>query len=164
MPGFGHFVEQLTQLSRMMGKPQKLQRLLATCADAPEHLPYSAALQSRSYTHCKIYDKRWGSLIAAMELAQEIEGPLRAIWDMDKFLFGGGNPKHARELDLKLFDEAVSSEQFWCYRAVFAEIIDSLSHFTHWAESCACHGHSVILSFHSLRLRCASAASPWNCG
>ena len=91
-----------------MGKPQKLQRLLATCADAPEHLPYRAALQSRSHTHCKIYDKRWGSLIVAMELAQEIEGPLRAVWDMDKFLFGGGNPKNARELDLKLFDEAVS--------------------------------------------------------
>ena len=118
VPGFSPFVDKLTQVSRLIGKPQKLERLVSTCTEEVEHWPHRAALQSSSYLHAKIYDKRWGTLTAAMEMAGDIEGPLRAIWNLEKFLHGSGNPKNARELDVKLLDEAVQSELFWCYRVL----------------------------------------------
>ena len=144
VPGFEAFLQEMTQVARLLGKKYSLERLLATCCSSDDTMLFRPAFNRKSLTHLKVYEGRWGSVATAIQTLGELEPALRACWSREKYTYqnaGGARGRGAaQEVDVGVVDSAICSHYFWCYRASMEMVANTVEHCMHWAETCICHG------------------------
>ena len=149
VPEFSKFVDDLTQVSRLLSKKHYFQRFLSTCCnpqgDERAGL-FRSAFTTRSLTSLRVFEGRWGSVANSIIQLGSLEGALRATWSREKFGFGKVTTTTAKAVNISIVDAAIQSDYFWLLRAAFQVISECLVRAMHWAESCPCHAHHGLLS------------------
>ena len=155
------FVEQLTQVCKLLSSRISRQRLLETCFAEPPWSAFQARFESFT---AQVYGGRWNT---AMEAAQDLLPLiqiLRRAWSASKFGVKGQDRDgeepdgdRSRVLSLKVVDEALRSSMFPAYLHAMHRVAECLSHISHWAESCPCANHSSDRAKQTCPLRSSRA-------
>lgn len=138
-----HFLEELTHVTRLLGRKWSRQRLVSTCFAQPPQAAFAGQLLSFSGG---VYQGRWGSIVEAVSSLVPLERPLRFAWSKKAYLFGGAEaalPAAERErpggVRVATVDSAINSPLFWGYLRCIDTCAEVLEVFCKWAEGCPCH-------------------------
>ena len=149
MSWWGRYVQHLCSVSRLLTKGHLRQRFLSTCCcNYPWSLQHHLAEQFQAPVHLA----RWGTVAAATEaLHDPLIQMLRQCWSKAKFTFNQtedvqvervlveGEDVPPAEHEHQAIHEAITSAQFWGYRAMFSELASCIRSLMEWVESCPCH-------------------------
>ncbi|CAE6948873.1 unnamed protein product [Symbiodinium microadriaticum] len=155
------FVEQLTQVCKLLSLRISRQRLLETCFADPPWSAFQARFES---FNAQVYGGRWNTAMEAVEDLLPLIQILRRAWSASKFGVKGpdrdgeepGGDK-SRVLSLHVVDEALRSSMFPAYLHAMHRVAECLSHISHWAESCPCASHSSDKTAQTCPLRSSRA-------
>eukprot|EP00969_Alexandrium_andersonii_P043173 1893320-Alexandrium_andersonii.AAC.1 len=86
MEGWGPFIDQLNALSRLLCRPENVERFVQNCLRQGGHAQY-VHLFTRAFP--PIAEWRWGTLLRTLEWLLPLEAVLRRAWDPDTFGRGG---------------------------------------------------------------------------
>jgi len=133
------FMDLLKHICRLLTNRWTKRRLLQECFSSGPAQVFSDAIRS---FHDKVYDKRWGTAMAAVNNLLPLFTGIRFGWDLTRFTHGrvqhnDDDDEHSCDLDKA--NTAIESLLFWGYclmADVFAWLFLYLSH---WFDSCPCH-------------------------
>jgi hypothetical protein len=136
------FVDNLSQVCRLLSRRWTSSRLLSTCFD---EMPARAFCEDVGSFHHFVYKGRWGSVLAAVKDLLPLQRALQFAWSLEKFNFGGGAAAHQEQregehsLRVETADYAINSNFFWAYVDMIKRIGDALLYLAAWSEGCPCH-------------------------
>ena len=138
------YIRHLKHLCRLLTNRWTKARLLRTCFSTPPNVVYSSGIRQ---FHKRVYDKRWGTAMAAIDDLLPLHLGLTSGWSQARFVAGremeAEGDEHEHSCDVDIAHVAISSKKFWGYSLMldaFAWLIMGLSL---WVDSCPCHGSEM---------------------
>jgi hypothetical protein len=145
MEWFSDYLQQLSQICRLLRRPFLRERLVETCFVDSHARHLKHMFNDPVLNELSVYEGRWGTIAAATTGLGKFEGALRLAWNLGKFNFHQ-NVDQAKDdtfpgesLDLNQVDVAIRSQKFWGYRLMVDKLAAVLDHGINWCEACPCH-------------------------
>jgi hypothetical protein len=145
---FDTFVAQLKQVTRLLSKPWSKSRFLQTCGGGAVGAAFQGEFAS---FNSLVYEKRWGTVLAAVAALIPLREALCNLWSLRAFSLGT-NVANDRDDDgnfqsvkADIADAAIKDPFFWAYANMLDRISEVLLAIAAWAEGCACHSGDPLL-------------------
>jgi hypothetical protein len=144
---FQKFFLWLSAVTRLLTRKASKRRFVATClGDRVGGMHESQFLAFTQHVH----DKRWGTVLDAVEALLQIRIPLVQFWSRGKYESQGRARNDAdgdgAEHSVKIadVDAAIRSAWFWAYCLMIACVGEVLQEFSNMSETCPCHRRAFV--------------------
>ena len=115
------------------------------CSEGDLDVPGVAWREEIQGFHGSVHEERWGTIARAVKNVHTVSVPLKACWNLDKFLGGrhaqaGSRAEGEFGHDVVAVDRDLSSHASWASLTIMLEIAAVQRHVADWANSCPCCG------------------------
>ncbi|CAE7233185.1 unnamed protein product [Symbiodinium sp. KB8] len=145
LTGWSEFWQDLKNLESLLNWPFRRRRLIVTCIRCSplHHMEEAFSRFSQS-----LYEPRWHEVASFIAKLGPLLGPLRSVWDPQRFEQGGvdvdGGPLSSAPAGAAAFDphaltRCLQSAKFAAYVVLVARLDQCPEELVSWAEACYCH-------------------------
>lgn len=143
------YIMRLKHVCRLLSNQWSKRRLLQTCFSNGVALLYNRSIQAFCI---KVYEKRWGTAMAAISLLLPVSDGLRQFWNKARFQagFGHGHENdapaagHGHEdedrgaANIDTADDAITSKRWWGYGLMMDVVAWLILSLISWFDGCPC--------------------------